>query len=406
MPASLVLRDPWPERTPEPRAASKAGAISPRDAAYRLRVGTSKSKLARQIVADQSTVAAAKTQCETFSGNEVMSCFPTADIVIPQHQWATFVWNSNNPLFVQSNRVDVYLFHGDSLQQIFRIPNLVNPKNQAGSVTAQVNDSWWGTRGSNWAGQNISYPFYWLIQPAGESLTDGLQRPQATFSAVQTTFADSVVSSMLSSSSVASLASKSASLASVSLSLAHQTATTTTSAAGGFSTGGLVTGSVQASTGDPFPSWAIGVIVVGLVLLVSVVALMLFGIYYLRERERHRGGPYSQTGSPLSGGPDMAQADEAIVGGAIGAGGGNRLARESSTTSHGHRTSQSLSHGHSQRTTSPDSALTRAFSGADAAIMAQAFRKELRHAGGPLDEEEEDPEGARTPVRHEHDTLL
>ncbi|CAK5284307.1 unnamed protein product [Mycena citricolor] len=368
MPASLVLRDPWPERTPEPRAASKAGAISPRDAAYRLRVGTSKSKLARQIVADQSTVAAAKTQCETFSGNEVMSCFPTADIVIPQHQWATFVWNSNNPLFVQSNRVDVYLFHGDSLQQIFRIPNLVNPKNQAGSVTAQVNDSWWGTRGSNWAGQNISYPFYWLIQPAGESLTDGLQRPQATFSAVHS-YND------------------------------HKCCR-------GFSTGGLVTGSVQASTGDPFPSWAIGVIVVGLVLLVSVVALMLFGIYYLRERERHRGGPYSQTGSPLSGGPDMAQADEAIVGGAIGAGGGNRLARESSTTSHGHRTSQSLSHGHSQRTTSPDSALTRAFSGADAAIMAQAFRKELRHAGGPLDEEEEDPEGARTPVRHEHDTLL
>lgn len=36
---------------------------------------------------------AAMTQCEFFSGNDVISCFPNATdpVTIPQHQWASFV---------------------------------------------------------------------------------------------------------------------------------------------------------------------------------------------------------------------------------------------------------------------------------------------------------------------------
>jgi hypothetical protein len=30
-------------------------------------------------------------QCEFFSSNDVRSCFPTSDTVVPQHEWATFV---------------------------------------------------------------------------------------------------------------------------------------------------------------------------------------------------------------------------------------------------------------------------------------------------------------------------
>lgn len=93
--------------------------------------------------------------------------------------------NSNNPDFLQTERVDIYLFHGDSLEQILAIPNQVNPRGQAGSVSRQVNDLWWGTRGVDWGGSNISYPFYWLIARHGESLDDGTLKPQATFSAVR-----------------------------------------------------------------------------------------------------------------------------------------------------------------------------------------------------------------------------
>lgn len=34
---------------------------------------------------------AAKTRCQLLSGNDVISCYPTSDTVIPQHEWASFV---------------------------------------------------------------------------------------------------------------------------------------------------------------------------------------------------------------------------------------------------------------------------------------------------------------------------
>ena len=55
----------------------------------RRRVATS-----RQIITDLPQVEQAALQCEDV-GNVVISCFPTADTVIPQEEWASFVCTSS-----------------------------------------------------------------------------------------------------------------------------------------------------------------------------------------------------------------------------------------------------------------------------------------------------------------------
>ncbi|KAJ7119866.1 hypothetical protein C8R44DRAFT_878253 [Mycena epipterygia] len=356
MAASPVLNHPWPEPTvsiPSPTPVERHASTS--------------KLISRQIVADQAAIAAAKTQCEIDSGNEVISCFPTADVVVPQHEWTSFVWNSNDPDFVQSERVDVYLFHGDSLEMAFLLPNQINLKQQAGFVNAQVNDSWWGDRGANWAGKNISYPFYWLIARAGESLTDGTLKPQTTFSAVQTTFADSILSSMASSSASA------ARLTSTRLS-----SSTVTSISGGIQTTTVPAGSLQpGSNSSAFPTWAIVLIVIGIVAVVAICGGLLFIVLYIRGDRRNDRSPLP------SDSPSMAQAVVTPVP-VVGAAG---LVRDTSVASHAQRTISPA-----QRTTSPDSTTSRTdarpFSASDAEIMAGAFRSALRQPGRPLEEEE------------------
>jgi hypothetical protein len=80
--------------------------------------------------------------------------------------------------------VDIYLFNADSLRQILHFPNVSNPTNQAGYITALVNDTWFGDDGLKWNGNNISVPFYWVVTPSGQVL-DGSAIPQATFTAVR-----------------------------------------------------------------------------------------------------------------------------------------------------------------------------------------------------------------------------
>ncbi|KAF7346110.1 hypothetical protein MSAN_01837700 [Mycena sanguinolenta] len=367
----------WPEQTPIPDPASPRMAKRRRSHSPPLEIrGGSTSKMARQIVTDQDQVATAKTNCEINSGNDVVSCFPTSDTVIPQHQWASFVWNSNLPDFTQINLVDIYLFHGDSQQQILLFKNHTNPKDQAGYVEAQVNDSWWGTRGIDWNGANISYPFYWMISRSDEPL-DGSQKPQATFRAVQTTFADSVIASM-SSASAASVASR-----------RHPPSGPfkTSSSAGVNPTGGLQSG----ASSSGFPHWAIAVIVVLGFLAIATTCVLAF---FIIRRMRRRNAIESNRNSMGSSSPMMANAGNSaaspLLAGAVVPG------RHASTaTSHG---------GAAPSVVSPDGASTisRAgsagdagpFSGADAAIMADAFRKALRKpdfAGRPV-EEGESPE--------------
>ena len=80
--------------------------------------------------------------------------------------------------------MNIYLFHGDSGQQVLSRLDYPNPTDRAGDLTALVNDTWWGDRGGDWSGQNISYLFYWAITPGGQSLGANYL-PQATFTAVR-----------------------------------------------------------------------------------------------------------------------------------------------------------------------------------------------------------------------------
>lgn len=80
--------------------------------------------------------------------------------------------------------MNIYLFHGDSGQQVFSRLDYPNPTNRAGDITALVNDTWWGDRGQDYKGGNISYLFYWVITPGGQSLGAN-DLPQATFTAVR-----------------------------------------------------------------------------------------------------------------------------------------------------------------------------------------------------------------------------
>ncbi|KAJ7935441.1 hypothetical protein B0H13DRAFT_1590604 [Mycena leptocephala] len=381
--ATPSQNNPWPEQTPipepsSPRLSKRRRTLHPPP----LQPRGSTSKMARQIVTDQSAIDAAKTDCEINAGNDVVSCFPTSDTVIPQHQWATFVWNSNLPDFTQTDRVNIYLYHGDSQQQILAFQNVLNPKRQAGSITAQVNDSWWGDRGSNWKGANISYPFFWIMSRSDQPL-DGTQKPQATFQAVQTTFADSVLASM---------ASTAAGTATAGLPNPSTTGSSLPLPSGGTHSSATPTGAVQSgASSSSFPHWAIAVIVVLGFLAIATTCVLAF---FIIRRMRRRAAIESNRNSMGSNSPMMANTGNSpaspLLAGAVIPG------RHASTaTSHGQGAPSVVS---------PDGASTisRAgsagdpgpFSGADAAIMADAFRKALRKpdfAGRPV-EEGESPE--------------
>ena len=62
--------------------------------------------------------------------------------------------------------------------------NVVNPSGIAGQTHFQVNDDWWGSRGSEWNGQNISHPFYFLITRNDKPI-ENTDIPQSTFTAVR-----------------------------------------------------------------------------------------------------------------------------------------------------------------------------------------------------------------------------
>ncbi|KDQ62171.1 hypothetical protein JAAARDRAFT_121803 [Jaapia argillacea MUCL 33604] len=350
---------PWPTQTPQP---STSTSVSTRK---RRRIGDRPVKVARQdqIVADPQEVAQAKINCEFFSGNDVLSCFPDSQTVIPQHQWANFVWNSRVPYFTQTNLVDVFLFHGDTQEQIFHWPNYTNPTDRAGYVSVQVNDSWWGDRGVNWNGQNVSFTYFWVITRSDVGL-DGSQIPQSTFTAVQTTYADSVASSM----SIASASAASASSAS-----ARASTSRPQSSSG--------SGSIQSGAGaGAFPHWAIAVIVV-----LGFLAIVAFGILTFlimrRMRDRRRNVSRRESGSSespmiVNDPPNQAPYTPLLGDGAtaMAMAGAARpaslRARPASVVQHDDGASI-ISRAQSAGESAP-------FSGADAAIMADAFRKALR----------------------------
>ncbi|KAF8272008.1 hypothetical protein EI94DRAFT_1697803 [Lactarius quietus] len=330
---------------------------------------------ARQEVYNQSGVAEAMDQCEVFSSNSVRTCFPTSDTVVPQHFWATIVWNSRLPDLTQTNRVNIYLFHADSGDEVLRVTNETNPFGIAGSLSQQVNDSWFPNGGLNFNGSAISYPYYWVITRADVTL-DGTELPQATFSAVQTTVADSVTSSLAIASSLAAASSSSAAAASAASASAVSASSSRNSAT-------QTPGNLQSSSQSPFPHWAIAVIVI--LGFFAILTLGILGLLVVRRARRKQSTRISRRGSIGSASP-MIQADPSSNGVPR-----SPVMEQTSVAPHPasmyspNDGSSMISHAHSSETP---------FSGADAAIMADAFRKALRKPdfAGPI-EEGDSPDG-------------
>ncbi|KAF9267285.1 hypothetical protein L218DRAFT_855810 [Marasmius fiardii PR-910] len=382
---SPVPDSPWPLPTPGPNPPPKRRRLAPRQSTF------------------SNQIEQAQQRCQFSSGNDIISCFPTSDTVYAQHEWAAFVWNSRLPEFTQFNIVNVYLFNGDTRKQILVVPNQTNPTNQAGTVTVQVNDTWWGADGANWSGRNISHPFYWIVKRADQEL-NGSEFPQAQFTAVQTTYADSIIASM-SSASVASVASSlsaaSASASAASVSRASATISTSPTSS--------LTG-VQNGDGSPsFPKWAIAVIVILGFVAIATTCVLIFFIMRRLRRQRELNSNRNSMGSSS---PMMAHANNEPQSPLLASHMDHR--DHQSSVGHGNTTAVGAAGAaagaglnRAPSLVSPDGASTisRAgsageggpFSGADAAIMADAFRKALRKpdfAGRPVEEGEspENPE--------------
>ncbi|PCH40274.1 hypothetical protein WOLCODRAFT_136758 [Wolfiporia cocos MD-104 SS10] len=423
-------RPPWPAKTPDPSPPLRRKRQSSRRPS---RLHAPSSSVRRDDIADQPEISQALDQCFD-ENNAVYSCFPTSDTVIPQHEWAAFVWNSRIPYFTETDLVNIYLYHGDSLEPVLNATNVVNPVQTAGEYTSYVNDTWFGARGANWqpGDGNISYPFYWVITPNTITAVNQ-QTPLATFTAVQTTYADSVASSLSSASAASSLSSASAaSAASVASSRSAASASSlTTTATSGVSTvgtgvgggtngnssstinpssrqsgpsssssagsaSGSAPGSVQQDQSNKFPDWAIAVIVV-----LGFLALAASGVlaFYLSRRMRNRR-MLSHRGSMNSASPMMANAatgntaQSPLLGAAaLGAAAGGEAAAAGAGSGEGNRPT-SPTEGHDGASTLSRNSDGAPFSGADAAIMAAAFRTALRNAD--FSDENESPESNNT----------
>ncbi|KAL4073115.1 hypothetical protein V8B97DRAFT_2005785 [Scleroderma yunnanense] len=371
---------PWPSQTPPPLSVQRSKRMAEPDVSP----NTPPFLQARQdgtTISDASAVDDAKYNCQVFANNNNVTCFPPAGEQVFQHQWAAVVWNSRRPQLTQFNVVNLYLFNADTQNPLFTIAGLQNPTGTAGQYNLPVNDSWFGTRGASWQpGQNLTYPFFWIV--TNEDGLDGSQTTNPTFYAVQTTYADSVVATMLSSSASVSSVSVQSTL-SVHSSLSTASLATISSNANS-------SGNIQQPQNDSaFPHWAIAVIVVlGFLAIVAGGILVWLILRRLRRRERQSNRGSMGSASPMIADAHHQHSPKLPL--LVGAGPGGAAGRPSSD----HRPPSVVS---------PDgvSEVSRAhsagdsvpfFSGADAAIMADAFRKALRKpdfAEAPMEENEE-----------------
>ncbi|KAG1861791.1 hypothetical protein DFJ58DRAFT_247485 [Suillus subalutaceus] len=366
---------PWPAQTAPPSSSKRR---SPDMGSY---WPSSLGRRQGTIISNESALAQAETNCEIYADNSQVTCYPgTGDLVI-QHQWAPVVWNSRLPQLSQFNVAYLYLFDADANTPILNFTR-TNPTASAGELNTPVNDTWFGTKGNSWTpGQNFSYPFYWVV--TNTDTLDGSETTNPTFMAIQTTYADAVVSSMQSSSSAAaassSAAAASSSAAAASSSSLHASGTSSTPS-----------GNVQtANSNTPFPHWAIAVIVVLGFLAIAAGGVLI----WLIVRRLRRRGQLSNRGSIGSSSPMMANAQNSnspqlplLGAGLVGATAGR-------TSSEHHRPASIISpDGASDISRAHSAGDTGPFSGADAAIMADAFRKALRKpdfAGPPVEEAED-----------------
>lgn len=324
----------------------------------------------QQQIADMDAIVAAEQACQLFSANNVLSCYPNSSTVVYQDQWTYLVFNSRLPQYQPSNLVNIYLFHGESQTQINSWLNVQSPNGRAGTFPALINDSWWGSQGSAWNGQNRSYLFYWVITPNGGPLGNSYT-PQATFTAVQTTYASSVLATLSPSSS-----------RSPSSSITSPSGSSSLSNGSPQSSSSVTPGRVQSDGSPAFPHWAIAVIVV--LGFLTILASCVIAFVIVPRVRRRRGADLSHRSSIGSSVPMMAEthahdgASPLLGAATVG------VAPGELPSSVDHHDAASVI---SRTNSAGDSAL---FSGADAAIMADAFRKALRKpdfADGAVEEE-------------------
>ncbi|KAL9931462.1 hypothetical protein V8E36_009627 [Tilletia maclaganii] len=155
-----------------------------------------------------------------YVGNAELSCFPTADLAVPQGTYSKFIWNSYFPLFIQQGFVDVYLYREDQ----DRIQtSWTSQVNEAGRISFSPSDSWWQDRPraqNIQPGQNISWPFYFVVNPSGLD-TGGTTLRQSTWFAVQTALPAAIASSR-SASAAASASAASVTDAAISASISSE----------------------------------------------------------------------------------------------------------------------------------------------------------------------------------------
>jgi hypothetical protein len=95
------------------------------------------------------------------------------------------IGNSQRPELTQTNKVNIYLYRAYSGEIAHSWENVDNNRYQAGMITAQVNDTWWGNAGEKWDGKNIDYSFFWAITRSDQPADKFPVVPQATFNAVR-----------------------------------------------------------------------------------------------------------------------------------------------------------------------------------------------------------------------------
>lgn len=109
MGSQRTLDSPWPSQTPTPSTSYAHSKLrKKRDISVNRRP---ESSLASRQTGDSSVIgmsfknlrfatpclisgcfaAQAQQKCQYYSGNNVISCFPTSDVIVPQHQYAAFV---------------------------------------------------------------------------------------------------------------------------------------------------------------------------------------------------------------------------------------------------------------------------------------------------------------------------
>lgn len=134
--------------------------------------------------------------------NSKLSCQPTAGQIVIQNQWFQFqcalkpysqfgqnplpnccndTGSSYNPLFNQVDDVHIYLFNGDSGDQV----GLWTENKLQGSIQVQVNDTFWGAAGpAIQPNHNQSFSFYFVIIPSTAVVHNG-ETSEATFTGVR-----------------------------------------------------------------------------------------------------------------------------------------------------------------------------------------------------------------------------